>query len=1316
MSPISSEPSGRFAIEARVGGGASGDIFRALDRQTGAPVALKVLRHTASSIDKTRFEREVSVLADLRHPNIVTYVAHGTWPDGRSFLAMEWLEGEDLAKRQRRAPLGMRDSVEVIRRAAQALAAIHARGIVHRDLKLSNMFLVRGRGTAVKLIDFGVVKSQSDADFQTETGTILGTPHYMAPEQARGETVDPRADVYALGSVLFRLVTGRNVFETEHVIALLGRLVLEDPPRPAQLRFDIPEKLDVVIHRAIARRSEERYPHAGELARALARVGAVDNTPPQIERSGSQVRPRRPRSSETTATGTGESRPTRPGLRTRRVVACMLYDGGEAEAVGDGSDALAELVGEDVRIERLAGGQTVAVLGVTHSRGDEAMRAARAALQLRAQNPSSRAVVAVGHAVMAKSNLAGEALDRAATQLDRAQSGEIRLDGHATGALEMRFELARDAAGARLLREDPRDLAPRRVLGRITPTVGREREIVALQTRYHQLLRDAQPRATLVLGEAGVGKSRIRSELVQRLEVAPMPPEVLVVRGSADHGSGSISQFGRALRAHMGVKDGAAADAQVQLVKRHVRSRLPRSLHFLAAFIGEMVGVPFPDEADEPLRAARGNDQLMQSRIHMALEAFVRTIAGRIPQIVILEDAHHADDTTVELCGWLLNCPDIRFACYAFGQPELLAQRPELWKRARREDLTVAPLSASAADRLIQNLRPDCSEPVRRELVVRAAGNPFILEELVRCLRDGQDELPLTVQELVQRRLDQLAPEVREVLQAAAVFGDTFWSGGVGALLDRDDPLEALAVLEREDLIVVQPESRVVGQSEYLFRQTLVQDAAHTSLLEEDRGRLHLAAGGWLEASGSADLGLMAHHFELGGDRDRAASLYARATQQALANFGQMDSALFFAQRGLHCGADHGERAQLLLTQAQVYHRMGRLDDSIAAAREAVTHVPIASDMWVEGQRLLAAGLIEAGHPADGETLLQRALADDDEGTSGQEKPPEGRRRAALARHQRATLAAARVRGLMALGRGADALAAAQAAVEDAKAAGRKGRAPMLRALDAKVFALMTLIRPAAAIEAATELIAAADEVGDLHLASRGRINCASTLNYVGQHERAQTLCDQAAKDVRSFGLRMLEASWAHNLGMARARRGALDEGIDLQHQAIAVADECGGRRLATNARVYLVMLLTGRGAPGDLREALDVALHLNATPDAAGAPTSAHAAMGPLAVALAQLARRDFAAARAAIEPVLPLLETTPMEEFDEPIRRVYVEALLGAGDTHSADVALVTAQKIIEARGAALGDDALATSYQRHNVDVARLLELAGRRRRTE
>lgn len=1305
--PVQEKAEQRFEIEHRAGGGASGEIFRALDRVTGQPAAIKFLRATASDEEAIRFKREVAVLAELRHPNIVEYLGHGVGSDGRPYLAMEWLDGEDLGKRTRRQPLGMRDSVELVRRAAQALAAVHARGVVHRDLKLANIYLVKGRGTAIKLIDFGVVSPPQPDGFSTAPGTIVGTPHYMAPEQARGEPVDPRADVYALGSVLFRLLTGRNVFETEHVIALLGRLVLEDAPRAASVRFDIPPALDDVIACALSRSREQRYPHAGDFARALARAGELNNDPPSVERSNSQVRPvKKGQSDDLTGTGSNSSRQTRPGISLRRVVTCLLYDLSAMPGDLTISDNLTEIAGEDVRIERIAGGQTVAVLGVERSRGDEVIRAARTALQILADYPQARVVVANGHAHSFKSNLTGEALERAARQLEKATPGTIRLDPHAAAALETNFECVRDGNGARLIREDPRDLAPRQVLGVVTPTLGRERELDTLQQIYADSVHDSFPRAAVVTGSAGIGKSRLLSELVQRLSLSQVPPEVILCRGDRGFGTGSISALGKALRVRMGVQDGSEAKDQVRAVETFVKSRLPRSLHFLAAFLGEIAGVRFPDTDDEALRAARTNDQLMQARIRMALEAYVRTQAGRIPQVIVVDDAHSADDTSLGLLEWLLACNDLRLLVVAFAQPELERTHPDLWSRTdygasdpsalapalRTTRLALRPLSPPASERLVATILPNLEPSRRAELLRRAFGNPLVLEELARCAAEGRTDLPLTVQSLVQLRLDRLPAEVREVLHAASVFGTEFWTGGVSALLGQDVTPD-LESAEREEFLLRQPSSRVAGETEWTFRQDVVRDAAYASLLDEDRRTLHLQAGDWLERIGSADLGHVAHHVQLGGALPRAAALYARATQQAMGSFSQMDLALELARRGLECGATGTDRALLLVTKSHVFSRTGRLGEALEPAEQASLLVPPGSEWWVEAQRVLSSALVESGRAADGEARLGWALQS--VGT-------------ALALSDRALLTAARVRALIDLNRPGLALGVADDAVRFAHEAGPSGQKAMLRALDARLFALMSVGNPGEAQANGMQLIERADAAGDSHLASRARINTASTLNYLGAYEDARALIERALPEIRAFRLRLLEASALHNLSMCLARTGEIARGIELQRDAIRIADECGGVRLAINSRLYECLMLTWRGEPGDLKRAGIIAAQIV---DAC----HPHPALQTIALfchARVQLERREVQGALDAAREAHRRLRDAPVEELEELIRLCHVEALFAEGLLEEADDALRAAFEAVRQRAAAIKDPRLYGNFVTRNGEVRRILVLAEER----
>src|SRR6266496_2953019 len=229
ISPLN-QPSlvgGRFEVEREVGRGGVGVVYRALDRETRQSVALKLIAvRGVDASEEARFLREGKLLQALDHPHIVKLVAYGTLDDA-PYVAMEWLEGEDLSARTRRAPLGQRDAIEVARQIAVALDVAHAAGVVHRDIKPSNIFLLTRPPTEkpfAKLVDFGV--ALEDDVRLTRTGVIVGTPAYMAPEQAKAEGVpDARADIYSLGASLFELVAGRPPHVGPTAIATLARLV-----------------------------------------------------------------------------------------------------------------------------------------------------------------------------------------------------------------------------------------------------------------------------------------------------------------------------------------------------------------------------------------------------------------------------------------------------------------------------------------------------------------------------------------------------------------------------------------------------------------------------------------------------------------------------------------------------------------------------------------------------------------------------------------------------------------------------------------------------------------------------------------------------------------------------------------------------------------------------------------------------------------------------------------------------------------------------------------------------------------------------------
>jgi hypothetical protein len=254
----------RFERLEQVGDGGMGTVWRARDRTTGELVALKIL-HREGAADLERFVREAAILAELDHPGIVRYIAHG---DG--WLAMEWLDGETLAQRLLRGRLGVHESIDLVRRAAEALGAAHARGIVHRDVKPSNIFLA---GERIKLLDFGVARRARERG-PTQTGVMVGSAGYMAPEQVRGlRNLDARVDVFALGCVLYECVTGRPAFAGDDPLAMLSRMLLEPPPVPGI------RELDALIAKMLAHAPSERPAGGAAVADALSHISAGDEAP-----------------------------------------------------------------------------------------------------------------------------------------------------------------------------------------------------------------------------------------------------------------------------------------------------------------------------------------------------------------------------------------------------------------------------------------------------------------------------------------------------------------------------------------------------------------------------------------------------------------------------------------------------------------------------------------------------------------------------------------------------------------------------------------------------------------------------------------------------------------------------------------------------------------------------------------------------------------------------------------------------------------------------------------------------------------------------
>ncbi|MFO0756842.1 MAG: serine/threonine-protein kinase [Byssovorax sp.] len=272
--PVSSKNRERFKLRGLSASGGMGAVYRALDRHTGRLVAIKVLRGYSEE-HAFRFAREASVLASLRHRGIVRYVQHGKLASGDRYLAMEWLEGETLASRLRRGPLSVDETLLLGSRIADALAVTHEHGVIHRDLKPANLFLEHRSVGRVKILDFGLARARGGELELTAPGAMLGTPGYMSPEQLRGERImNASSDIFALGCVLFKCLTGRSVFADSDGIDALFRVLYEEAPRVSSLCLGVPPALDDLIARMLAKSPSDRPEDASAVWAALSAIGA----------------------------------------------------------------------------------------------------------------------------------------------------------------------------------------------------------------------------------------------------------------------------------------------------------------------------------------------------------------------------------------------------------------------------------------------------------------------------------------------------------------------------------------------------------------------------------------------------------------------------------------------------------------------------------------------------------------------------------------------------------------------------------------------------------------------------------------------------------------------------------------------------------------------------------------------------------------------------------------------------------------------------------------------------------------------------------
>lgn len=926
----------RFTLVELAARGGMGEIWRAQDEQTGELVALK--RALASGIDQGRFHREAQILARLRHPALVSHVAHGEDAAG-SWLAMAWIEGETLAARLERRALPLADTLSVGGRIAGALAALHDAGVVHRDIKPSNIMLADGEPDRAILLDLGVARTSLADRTLTGADILLGTIGYMAPEQAQsGQDVDARADVFALGCVLFECLTGELAFPGDHAVAVLARLLTGSPPRVRSRRGDLPAGLDELVAAMLAREPAERPRDGAAVVAALGSLEVVD-------------------------AGLLGTSPRRTGSLTRSeqhfTVAVVV------EFAGGSDEQLTVAVGvADARLERLGviarelGGATV----LLHSTGalvalaergtavDRAHLAAMAARTIVEALPDARVGIAAGLVTRRSRLPAGAVLERAGALARTGGVGTIALDPTVGDLLRDRYTLhaTQDRLVLGNLVQSPEDL---RVCGQPTPFVGRDKELALLEATVVEAIEENAPRALFVSAAPGIGKSRLGRELLRRLrargDLEILTARAEVVRAGAVHGL--LRQLLRGA-ADIALVPGAQAEAPLRAYLRGLPGL--DAPERVGDFLSEVLGAS-PVRPGREHDAARGEPDLMARWVRRSVREWLAAAAAVRPLVLYLEDLHWGDEASLgHLADALRGLRSAPLVLLAFGRPEaarLLEREPI----TGLHELRLRPLGPRAAERIVRAVLGARADGAR--LIERADGNPYYLEELLRFVADARDgELPASVSALLHARIEDLDPELRRILRAASVLGERVAPDALAALVggSPDEVRPALAALVAAELL----DER---DGVWVFRHALLRETAHATLEEADAIAAHTLAADWLERQDDRDPREILEHLERAGADDRL-SAYCIATAE-LAHEASSDGVLLeLAERGLKTAPSPIVEGKLRAFRALGLAWADRPADSIAETMRVLQLLPPSEPLWISalGTLIFSAGAI----------------------------------------------------------------------------------------------------------------------------------------------------------------------------------------------------------------------------------------------------------------------------------------------------------------------------------------------------------------------
>lgn len=934
-----------YTILDRIGAGGMGVVYKALDSKLDRVVAIKFLPPHLGNDEtaRVRFIAEAKAASALDHPNIATIFEIDESPDVGLFIVMAYYPGQSLAERIHQGPLPLPMALDLAVQIGDGLAEAHEHEIVHRDVKPGNI-MVTDEGI-IKILDFGLATARGkDMD---DSGPILGTVKFMSPERFGYGPVDHRCDIWALGIVLYNMITGRFPFDCTDMMELMTR-IQESEPAP----FSAPPDLRDIILTALSKQPAERYPSMRNLVAEIRAFQLKLPALPELRR------PERAWEAEASLPTTGATSSPAFAAGERRqlsVVSCELaewptlveqLESEQLEHVLVDYQSLCESAIHpfDGRIAQVLDASLTMHFGLPSAHEDDAVRAVRAGLAIvsgmSALNAAHRRVIPA---------LRRRPLGiRLGVHTGEIVAGDQRFPsrvGTVTGAVGTLANEARGIAapGALVITEDTyrlvkgffnvQPLGPRKLPGRVKPTmlyqvlsrtaasdrmaavtpfgltefVGRSEELSLLLEQW-AAMKENGARVVLLGGEAGVGKSRLIDALKHRL--AEVPHRLLEGRCSPYHQNSPLFPIIDLLDRTFELDQPAGAGAKRQQLRAAIASAGVNSARDRQALVS-LFARPSPDNATQPRPASPGQ---RQDTLRALLRLFLH-FSSKEPLLFVVEDLHWADPTTLDFLTQIVDqgsrAPILTILTF---RPEFISP----WhNRVDLNQFMLGPLSHRESMTLIDHVTRGKRLPgeIPKQIVDNADGNALYIEELTKAvlesdaLQDRGDgyelarpisslSIPMTLRDSLMARLDRLGG-AKDVAQLASVLGRTFsyeWLRSISPFPEHTLRRHLARLVEAELLY----QHGTQPAATYTFKHALIKDAAYLSLLKRVRQQCHERIATAIEQHfpelQQTQPELLAHHYADAGRPEKAIGYWRSAGRQAVARSANVEAAAHFGR------------------------------------------------------------------------------------------------------------------------------------------------------------------------------------------------------------------------------------------------------------------------------------------------------------------------------------------------------------------------------------------------------------------------------------